>query len=569
MNRILPMTAALTITALSLQGAPSQAAASGPATVSGTGTVAATVSSVPLQARRSCGAAFLAHPLPHTTTMRGGGARFYDSNGSGLGVGDLNGDGLLDAVLGNLAGTGTILWNLGGLRFRAQPLEDRSALASEIRDVKLVDVNADGRLDITLTHSRGGIGVWLGRQGGGFTREWLSGARTPAYTMQWDDLSGAGELNLITGSYDAALEAEMGSTFLFASNGGVAVYGPVRADAGGLSVQGQKLAKTAHTLALLPFDLDGDGTRELVVGNDFGMPDRVWKRSGATWAEIHPFGRITRNTMGFSSTDMDNDGVPELFATDMKPDFADPAAVAIWTGLLERTYERLQYRDIQRAENTLQVRHRGGTYRNVAYDLAMDSSGWSWSAQFGDLDNDGFEDLYVVNGMIDEVVFKFLKGGELVERNRAYRNTGRGRYALNPGWKLDSTASGRSMALADFDNDGRLDVLVNNVGSPAALYENQLCGGGALEVNLKWSGTHNLDALGATVLLRAGTASLRRDVRSGSGYLSGTPARVHFGLAGGAQAGALEVVWPDGLRSVVPRPPLNTRLTLTRTGGVP
>lgn len=564
MNRALPIPLALTVAALALQGGKTASVAPQPKLVP------VTVKAVKLQTPTTCSTVFKAYTLPHTTTMRGGGARFFDSNGSGLGVGDLNGDGLLDAVLGNLAGASTILWNQGRMRFRAQKLQDATVSANEVRDVKLVDVNADGLLDITLTHTRGGVGVWLGNGQGGFRRAWVSGVKTPAYTMQWDDLYGKGELNLITGSYDAALEAEMGSTFLFASNGGVAVYGPMQPDGADLSVQGEKLIGAAHTLALLPFDVDGDGKRELVVGNDFGMPDRVFKHESSGWTQVKPFYRMTRNTMGFSSTDMNNDGQRELFATDMKPNFADKQEVARWMPLLERTYERLQYSDIQRAENTLQTPGRDGKFRNIAYDIALDATGWSWSSQFGDLDNDGFEDLYIVNGMIDEVVFKYLKKGELVEQNRAYRNTGRGRFALNPTWGLNSEASGRSMALADFNNDGRLDVMVNNVGSPAQLFENQLCGGGAaVEVQLRWNGTKNRDGIGATIKLKAGKLTMQRDVRSGSGYLTGTPSRIHFGLPVQQVPDTLDIQWPDGTRSLVPKPALNTRLTVTRNGGTP
>lgn len=557
-TRMLPLTVALTAAPLLLQvgrGSP----AAPPAR-----TVPAHVTSTLLAAPQGCAARFEARTLPHTTTMRGGGARFYDSNGSGLGVGDLNGDGLLDAVLGNLAGSGTILWNEGGLHFRPQPLESGAVSATQIRDVKLVDVNADGHLDITLTHSRGGIGVWLGDGRGHFRSEWLAGADTPAYTMQWADLAGQGELNLVTGSYDAALEAELGSEFLFASNGGVAVYGPV-STRGGLSVQGTRLSRGAQTLALLPFDVTGDGKPDLVVGNDFGKPDQVWTQGKGGWQEIHPFGRITRNTMSLTAGDIDNDGTPELFASDMKPDFGDPDALARWMPLIERTYERLQYKDTQRAENTLQVRS-GSGWRNAGYDRALDATGWTWSAQFGDLDNDGLEDLYVVNGMIDETVFTFLPRGELVERNRAFRNAGKGRLRPDTTWGLDATASGRSMALADFDNDGRLDIIVNTVASPATLYANRQCGGGAVEVDLRWN-THNTRALGATVRLKAGALTLRRDVASGSGYLTGTPARVHFGLPEGTQPTALEVTWPDGTVSTLPAPRLGSRLTVTRAGG--
>ena len=88
------------------------------------------------------------------------------------------------------------------------------------------------------------------------------------------------------------------------------------------------------------------------------------------------------------------------------------------------------------------------------------SSGWSWSSKFGDLDNDGFLDIYAVNGMIADGLFSHLPGDELVEENRALRNNGNGYFVLASEWGLGSTASGRGMSMADLDDDGKPDGAV-------------------------------------------------------------------------------------------------------------
>ena len=207
---------------------------------------------------------------------------------------------------------------------------------------------------------------------------------------------------------------------------------------------------------------------------------------------------------------------------------------------------------------------------DTAETVGVDATGWSWSAQFGDLDNDGYLDLYVVNGMIAAEIFSHLPGDELVEENQALRNTGDGRFVPAPEWGLNATQSGRGMSFGDLDNDGDLDVVVNNLAAPSLLFENRLCGGAALEVELRREGVANSRAVGAVLRLHTATGTLLREMRASSGYLSSDPARVHFGL-GAAVAGDLdhlEVVWPDGAvsRVAVPEPGVLLRVTRAEAG---
>jgi hypothetical protein len=100
--------------------------------------------------------------------------------------------------------------------------------------------------------------------------------------------------------------------------------------------------------------------------------------------------------------------------------------------------------------------------------------------------------------------------------------------------------------MADLDNDGDLDIVVNNLRAPAQIFENQLCGGFGLEVELSWPTGKNARAIGAELILHTSTGSYHREVRSTSGYLSGEPARVHFGFPSHSELIRLDVRWPDG-----------------------
>jgi enediyne biosynthesis protein E4 len=219
--------------------------------------------------------------------------------------------------------------------------------------------------------------------------------------------------------------------------------------------------------------------------------------------------------------------------------------------------------DRQVSENVLQVSD-GRSFRNQAYGRGISATGWSWSGEFGDLDNDGALDLYVANGMIEAELFRYLPNGELVEQNQALRNDGAGGFAPAPKWGLGSTRSGRGMSIADLDGDGDLDIVVNNLRAPAQLFENQLCGGSSMAIDLRWPSSKNTRALGATLVLHTSAGDYTREARSSAGYLSGAPSRVHVGFPPSAKPEWLEVRWPDGAVSAIDAPAAHTLLTVTR-----
>ncbi len=509
--------------------------------------VAVRVSSQALQTTQTCSAGFVAHDLPHTTQGRTQPAKDYDGNGSGVALGDLNNDGRIDIVLANLNGPTTILWNQGRLNFKKTILPE-----SQTRAVSMVDINGDGWLDISVTHNIGIPGFWLNQQGKTFVEENLPGIRYKAFTLLWDDLEGNGALDLVTASYDAILETDLRDSFLFSDGAGVAVYEP--SSSGYIA---NRLARNSQALGLIAVDLFGTGKRDLLVGNDFDFPDQFWQNG--TWKTIKPFPRFSKHTMGYSLGDINNDAVPEIFSSDMKPDFRDLKTLATWMPWMEPVYKRAQRKAPQKAENFLQSRN-GNSYDNRAYMLGLDAAGWAWSAKFGDLDNDGFQDLYIVNGFIDAHSLKYLPGGEMVEENVVFRNIGGKRFD-KPTWNLNSTRSGRGMSMADLDNDGDLDIVVNNFASASQLFENQMCGK-SVELELRWQGTRNTRAIGAQVIAHSSAGTQWRQITSLSGFISGDAPRVQFGL-GKDQKADLEIIWPDNKRSTLTAK-AGTLLTVTR-----
>ena len=509
------------------------------------------VETTPLRPAATCSGDFETHRLEHTTRVYGGVPLLFDSHGSGVAAGDLDRDGDADLVLANVAGESSVLWNLGGLRFQRQALG-----AGPTRAVNLVDLDADGWLDIAFTR-QGSIPVWWRNSGDGMhgaAFERAAPLLTPnhAYTMAWADLDGDGDLDLVTGSYDAELVATMGPDGLH----GAGVYYHERRSEDLLPT---RLATRAEALAILLIDLDGDRRLDILVGNDFAEPDRTWLRRADGWQLGELFSSMSLNTMSLAAGDLDNDGVDEIFSADMKPYTDDPGILEFYGPLPEPRTETVQV-----SANALLVRRHGG-YDNHAAGAGVDASGWSWAAQFGDLDNDGFLDLYVVNGMMSEELFAHIAAYALVEENQVYRNDGSGAFQPMPEWRLGSIASGRGMVMADLDDDGDLDIVVNNLLAPAQLFENRLChGGAAILVAVRWPDGANTGAIGSRLVLHTSAGELHREVTASSGYLSGNVAAVHFGFPRTAEPLRLRIHWPDGATSSVERPPADTRITITR-----
>ncbi|HHW88605.1 MAG TPA: CRTAC1 family protein [Chloroflexi bacterium] len=521
--------------------------------------VPVTVTSTPLTPPTACIDRFITHPLDHVTQVAGNLVQMFEANGAGLATGDLDGDGDLDLVLGNHDGEDTIFWNDGALAFRKATFS-----TGKTRDVKIVDVNADSRPDIVLTRHTGALNYFENLGAGAFQRRVLPGIAAPAYVTNWADLDGDGDLDLVLASYDAGLLTDRGNEYIVGNAPrGVFLY----TNLGG-RFRVTPLATTAQALAILFPDLNDDGRPDILVGNDFNTPDMAWVRTDGGWqTATDRLVTMTHSTMSYDQADVDNDGVFEMFASDMKPYPGE--AMGGWAPMMDAMMLGMNQAQVaadpQIMENVLLMRGADGRYWNQAPDWGIDGAGWAWSSKFGDLNLDGYVDLYSVNGMIEERLFAHLPDHELVEENQAFRNEEGLRFVRMPGWELDSRHSGRGMVQADLDGDGDLDIVVNNLRGPAQLFENQLCrGGDPLLVDLRQPGTANPFAIGAQVRLVTDQGMLLRDVRVGSGYLSGDAPRVHFGIPRGATIQALEIRWPDGASSRIAVQQPGIFLTITR-----
>ena len=496
----------------------------------------------------ACDNSFHRHALSHETTAPAWTVAGFDANGSGIAAGDLDRDGWLDLVLGGYAQANTILWNDGSLSFEPQQLGEGLT-----REVQLVDVDGDGLLDIATTRRGSGLAVWRNtgadERAAMFERIVLPGIDRPLYSMDWLDVDADGDLDLGAATYDAELKDLFGSEFLMNNAGGVYLFSRENG-----RFRLQQLTLQAQGLATLFLDVTGDGKSELLVGNDFATPDFFFQQEADGWNTIEPFDVTTHSTMSLSSGDVNNDGRFDLFATDMKPAPGDQDALAAWQPVMETMMaaEMEEHDERQLMQNVLQVAaDDDGGWADAATSDPLAATGWSWAGSFGDLDNDGWLDLYVVNGMIEATLFAHLPDHELVERNHAFRSGADGSLIPAPEWNLGDRASGRGMVMADLDRDGDLDIAVNNLRSPAALFENRLCGGIGLQLDLRQDTGGNSHAVGAKAIVAADSKRWVRTVHVADSYLSGRAPRLHFGLGHQHQDVQVTIEWPDGQHTTI------------------
>jgi len=502
-------------------------------------------------AQQPCGFRFSRTDLPHYTSGGSTGSALYASNGSGLAVGDLTGDGQPDLVFGNIVGTVTVYVNEGNFVFT--PIQ---TTLTDVRSLIIVDADGDGTRELYATR-RFAPPIVGKLTDGGFTYEPIPEVYSAFYAMGWQDLNRDGALDVVFGTYDNEQLQQQGLIFQTRGGGGVFVY--TQRDT---RFTPQRLNSSAQALAIAFPDLDQDGRTDLLVGNDFNEPDGAWTISDAGYTAVAPFSQTTENTMSLDYVDYDNNGTFDLYATDMKPYDQSVSTMARWLPAMLKLTRPLTADDPQYTENTLHTWD-GSRWRNRAYDLQLDATGWSWSAKFADLDNNGWQDLYVVNGMKATDLLSYLPDYELSEDDMLFVTDNSERYDLVDRG-ISQTGSGRAATMADLDNDGDLDVVVNPIDGYAQLYRNELCQTASIAVTLVDPTSANRDAVGAIVTVAADQHLLTRSIQVSSGYLSGQPTTAHFGLGAVQRIERLVVTWPDGKQSEVPDITANMHYTITR-----
>jgi len=440
------------------------------------------------------------------------------------------------------------------------------------------DYDNDGYEDL-LVYKYGGPLLFHNDGGKGFADvsaragmpKWVN-----ANSATWLDFDRDGRLDLFIAGYwpdgvnlwRLQTTRIMPESFEYAANGGRKYLLRNKGDGTFEDVtQAMGITSRRWTLAVAAADLRGTGYPDLFFANDYGVSELYANDGGKRFvdvAETTGVGRTPKSGMNASFGDIFNDGRLAIY----KANISEPGVL-------------VQGNDLWVPKEGANA---GGAYDNLAPSLGVDLGGWSWGAQFGDLNNDGTLDLYLVNGYVsagerssywydfsviavghssiigDARNWPDMKGRSFsgYQRKRVWVNDGVGRFtevAQTVG--ASDNYDGRAVALADLGNRGVLDVIVANQGGPALVYRNTVTPRRHwIDVELEGTAS-NRSAIGARVETTFGGRTQRQDVLAASGFSAQNQRRIHVGLGGATAVDRVTIVWPSGRRQVIERPAID------------
>ena len=491
----------------------------------------------------------------------------YTALGASAAVADFDGDGFDDLFVTDSAADGRnhLYRNNGNLTFTDVAAEaglgTGNDAANASADSLWFDFNNDGRPDLFVI--RFGRSLLFENVGGGRFTDVTRAAGLERYlnaiTAVAFDYDHDGDLDLVVGAYFQPTNLFKPDTprffpesFETANNGGGLVAFRNNGDGTFADITGTAgLRLSGWTLDIGHGDANGDGWDDLYVACDFGT-DRFFVNNGnGTFTDRteKAIGIDTKKGMNAEWGDFDGDGLLDIYVTNITDDY-------------------------MREGNFLWKNNGDLTFTDVSRETGTHDTGWGWGGKFFDYDSDGWLDLYVTNGWVSAGpenyvpdIFEMIvrPGVDLTDarswppmgnktlsgyqKKKLFHNE-RGQLFVDHAARhgVDSTRDGRGVAVADFDNDGRLDMFVANANAPPFLYRNVAPRGPHWAEFVLAGKQSNRFGIGSQLRVKAGGRTLLRMVDGGNSFAAQSTTRVHVGLGAAAVIEALEVRWPSGQR---------------------
>jgi hypothetical protein len=533
----------------------------------------------------------------------------YD-HGSGLAVGDYDGDGRDDIYFVNQLGPNALFRNNGDGTFQDVTKEAGVAVGDRVCvAATFADYDNSGRQSLFITSTRGGNILFKNLGNGKFkdvTQEVGLTLVGHCQTAVFFDYDNDGFLDLLVTrtadwtkqQYNSAAHYYPGLPSLWElairpiednvlyHNNGDGTFTDVTAKSG--------LKGKGWSVDAAVFDYDGDGYLDVLVTCMFGAAQLYHNNGNGTFTEVtaKTLGRTSWGGMGCKTFDFNNDGKLDLFLVDMHSDMwlpsrDDPAMLAI-----AKEYQRSKFPYVtgagrqfvanapeqeQKLADSLHIKYDevifgntffknlgGGKFTEMS-DRAGLETFWPWGIATGDFDNDGFEDVFLAAGMGSPFFYwpnslLMNNGNETFTDHAAGEDLeppARGVYQDEKIGGKPAARSSRAAAVADFNGTGRLDIVVNNFNDFPYLFQNQFPQRNYVEFRLRGTKS-NRDAIGAVVRLYSGNEILTRQVQPAGGYLTQSSKTVHFGL-GDRKPERVEIQWPSGRQQNIDKPAPNQR----------
>ncbi|MEM6319087.1 MAG: CRTAC1 family protein [Bacteroidota bacterium] len=537
---------------------------------------------------------------------------FY--NGGGVALGDIDNDGLVDIYFTANQGANKLYRNQGGFTF--EDITDKAGVAGTkawSTGVTMADVNADGWLDIYVCHSGDITGenkeneLFINQQDGTFqeaAKAWnLNDAGYSTHASFFDyDSDGDLDCFILNNSFKSPDKIEMyrkkrteidrsGGDRLLRNDG--TFFTDVTSEAGIYS------SSLGFGLGVSVADVNGDILPDIYVSNDFWERDYFYRNigNGKFVEELTArFAHTSMNSMGADIGDLDNNGLPDLMTTDMLPadNFRRKTKVTFEPYRLQQNKQAAGYH-YQLMQNALHFNQGNGSFREVAYHSGVVATDWSWGTLFFDFDNDGWKDIFVSNGLAKDLTdldfVDFIKDEEQVKKivaenqradfrdylpympsvkvaNYAFVNLQNNRFsneASDLGLGQPSFSNGA--AYGDLDNDGDLDLVVNNTSMPAFIYQNKSAEKGENNyLSIQFKGTSkNPFGIGATVRLTTANGTQIGQHFLARGFQSSVAPGLTFGLGTVQTVERIDIIWPDKQQQVLTNIDANQTITLEHT----
>jgi hypothetical protein len=548
---------------------------------------------------------------------------FY--NGGGVAIGDVNNDGLPDIFFTSNMGSNKLYLNRGNFKF--EDVTDKAGFRQDSMwstGVVMADVNGDGWLDIYVCNS-GHMSdgnrrnkLYINNHDGTFTEEAHKyGLDIHAYTTQvtFFDYDGDGDLdcfmidnspipvNTLNNANRRDLPDSAWPVEAMLKGGGDHLF---RNDNGHFTEVTQKAgihgSLISFGLGALVTDINGDGWPDVYVSNDSYERDYLYinQGDGTFRDELEDcMGHISMSSMGTDMADINNDGYPDLFTTDMLPgdDYRLKTTGSFDNINLFNSKLRAGFYN-QFVKNCLQLNDHNGKFIEIGNYAGVSATDWSWGALMFDMDNDGYNDIYVCNGVnrdvtdldflnffADNVYQKMALSGRkenidvLLSKipqtpllSKCFRNLGDLRFQdIGQAWGFTHPSFANGAAYADLDGDGDLDLVINNENGPAFVYRNnarQLNHNHYLGVLLKGN-TPNTFAIGSKIRICKDSQVFYREVVPSRGFQSSIDYKQIIGLGQLSAVDSLVISWPDGQTTRYLHPALDTVYKLQQPASVP